>query len=49
MFDEETHEKLVNWYKHPAVMEVQFTDKKKKKVKCWTCHHDPCICHLIKI
>ena len=49
MFDEETHNKLVDLYSIPHVDEVILRKNRGKKwelppMKCWECHHRPCIC-----
>ena len=45
MFNEELHKKLVKLYTIPGVDEVVFRKNNgMPKVKCWKCHHRPCIC-----
>jgi len=42
-------EKRVKSYMNPGVFEVIYADewdriKRPKHMKCWECHHDPCVC-----
>lgn len=46
MFDKRKHEKLVDLYSIPHVDEVIFSEKTGlPPMKCWVCHHRPCICN----
>jgi len=45
MFNKELHKKLVDLYAIPGVDEVVFREGSgMPPVKCWICHHRPCIC-----
>lgn len=46
MFNKKLHEKLVDLYSIPSVDKVEFADKTNlsKPMKCWYCHHSPCVC-----
>jgi len=45
MFDTEKHKKLVKMYSIPSTQEIILSDHKGlPPMKCWYCHHHPCVC-----